>query len=170
MRPDPASELAEIRALAVDNKIELALSRCRRLIRAEPRLAEAHALLAACLLQLHQPEEAVAAADAAIDLAPDDAQALHVKARALAALGHETAAMTTIERVIDLEPMVPLYRATQMRIAWKQHDTETARSSAQAVLQLDPEHAAALRLLDATKPPKRVSWWKRLAGAGKGSG
>lgn len=170
MRPDPSSELAEIRALAVDNKIELALSRCRRLIRAEPRLAEAHALLAACLLQLHQPEEAVAAADAAIDLEPNDAQALHVKARALAALGHEAAAMSTIERVIDLEPMVPLYRATQMRIAWKQHDTETARSSARAVLHLDPEHSAAIRLLEATEPPKRLPWWKRLTASAKAGG
>lgn len=167
MRPDPVSELAEIRALAVDNKIELALSRCRRLIRAEPHLAEAHALLAACLLQLHQPEEAVAAADSALEIDPSDAQALHAKARALAALGHQSAAMSTIDRLIELEPMVPLYRATQMRIAWKQHDTEAARAAALAVLQLDPDHSAAQRLLDATAPPKRVSWWKRLAGGNK---
>lgn len=136
---DGAAQLSALRALVADGRAELAVSRLRRLLHAEPHLGEAHALLASTLLSLHQPEEALRAADNAVDADPGAAEGHHLRARVLLQLGQHAPALAAAEAAVAREPMVPNYQRALMRAGLAANDLDAAQAGAVALARLAPD-------------------------------
>ncbi|WP_188526155.1 tetratricopeptide repeat-containing sulfotransferase family protein [Sinisalibacter lacisalsi] len=73
---DAPLQIARVRALRGAGRIEAATEAAEAAIRAEPRSAEAHGLLGSCRRALGDETGAIAAYDAALEIAPDDPTAL----------------------------------------------------------------------------------------------
>ena len=140
MAPDTWARLSTLRALVADGRAELAVSRLRRLLHDEPNLGEGHALLASTLLSLHQPEEALRAADAAVQSAPDAAEGHHLRARILLQLGQAGPALAAAEAAVAREPLVPTYQRALMRAGFAANSLDAAQAGAVACARLAPEH------------------------------
>lgn len=136
-----ADQLSALRALVAEGRGELAVIRLRRLLQAEPHLGDAQALLASTLLSLHQPEEALRAADAAVEAAPQSAQGHHLRARVLLQLRQAAPALAASEAAVAREPLVPTYQKALVRAALGAGDLDAAQSGAAALRRLAPDEA-----------------------------
>ena len=134
-----AEQLSALRALVADGRAELAVIRLRRLLQREPRSVEAQSLLASTLLSLHQPEEALRAADAVVAGAPNNPEGHHLRARVLLQLGQAPPALAASEAAIAREPLVPAYHKALVRAALSCGDLDAAQSSSAALGRLAPE-------------------------------
>lgn len=83
-----------------------------RAVELDPKLAEAHLVLAAVrAVHEHDLKGALRELDTAIELSPSDPAALRWRARALAAQGHFDAAVADSGRALDADPLsVPAHR------------------------------------------------------------
>lgn len=136
---DASLQLSELRALVADGRAELAVSRLRRLLLQDPHLGEAQALLASTLLSLRQPEEAMRAADKAVDANPSAAEGHHLRARVLLQLGQAGPALVAATAAVDREPLAPSYQRALMRSGLAANDLDAAQAGAVALRRLVPE-------------------------------
>lgn len=127
--------------MVADGRAELAVSRLRRLLQDEPHQGEAQALLGATLLSLHQPEEALRAADAAIAHQSDHAEGHHLRARVLLQLGQPAPALASARAATAREPLVPSYQKALVRAALAAGSLEDAAAGAAALSRLEPGEA-----------------------------
>lgn len=84
------------------------------------------------MLSLHQPEEALRAADAAVQSAPDAAEGHHLRARILLQLGQAGPALAAAEAAVAREPLVPTYQRALMRAGFAANNLDAAQAGAVA--------------------------------------
>jgi tetratricopeptide (TPR) repeat protein len=108
----------------------------------DPSSASGWILMARIRLVLDQVDEALAAAERAIPLAPEDARPLAIASRALTLLGQHADAVTLALQAVALEPRNALWRD---RAAWAMlasgHRVEDAETAARTATRLAPDEA-----------------------------
>jgi tetratricopeptide (TPR) repeat protein len=85
--------------------LERAEPTVRRALELQPRLAEAHSVMADVLVSLDRFEDGIAEAEAAIRLSPSDAAAHSYLGFALSTLGHLDRGLGALRRAHDLDPV-----------------------------------------------------------------
>ena len=94
-------------ALAAGGRLEDAQAQLREEIRVSPQSALPDQALAAILLQLRRPQEALTAAEEAVKLAPHSAPAYKVLAASLQAVGRSADAAIALSKAAELGPEEP---------------------------------------------------------------
>lgn len=138
--PAAADPLAAIRELLAADRIELASSRLRDHLRTAPRDVEALSLYAAASLRARQPEEALRAAESALDLDPD-ANALVVRVRALVQLDQPELAAGAASTLAAKRPKDPTAQKLRAQTALKTGDLRGAKEAARRLEHLAPQSA-----------------------------
>ena len=124
--------------------LELAEARFRKAIELAPALAPAHAALSTLLLKRQRYEEALAAADATLELEPGNVTALGVRYDSLRALGRNEEAQAAKADLAAKAPGVIIQSHLERGLElFNANRIEEARSSLEEVLVLDPNHARA---------------------------
>ena len=138
-----------------DEGIEVA----RAAVAADPANSNGHRIHAMLLAGHGMATEAVTAAEAALDLAPDHAHTVVVYSYVLQCAHRHAESSTTARRAVGMAPHDPEAHLRLGDAAWATGDRATARQSYLEALRLDPEHAKASRqlaLLDAGRHPGRA--------------
>ena len=134
-----ATELIDLRALISEDRSELALSKLRKIIRETPDDAEAQELVATASLRAHQPEEALRAADAALEIDPERAECWHIRAKVLLELEQFELAARSAEEACRIEPMIVGYQRLRARTLLRCGDLADARKAAEVLSTLAPD-------------------------------
>jgi tetratricopeptide (TPR) repeat protein len=149
------------------SRYDLAEKELRQALSEVPDSGPAHALLALCLSRRQQKEEAIAAGERAVGLAPDLAFCHYALADALYHADRLRAAADAIAAAIELEPTDADHFALQAAIRFDQRDWPGTLAAAEQGLSLDPEHVGCtnLRAMALVKLGRKQEAGATLAGA-----
>jgi tetratricopeptide (TPR) repeat protein len=128
------------------SRYDLAETELRQALAAEPDDAHAHALLALCLIERKQLEDATEEARQAVHLAPDFSFAHYALAKVWYERNHYDEAQAAIEEAIRLDPDDADYRFVLSAIHFDERRWEDALSTAEEGLALDAEHGGCTNL------------------------
>lgn len=126
---------------------ELAEKELRAALAGEPNDADAHALLASCLVRLERWEEALDEARATIGLAPDWAHAHYVLGWVYQQAGKWEAAREAYEEAIRLDPNDADHHAQLAFVLLCRNRWANAKYVAESGLKIDPQHVSCLNYL-----------------------
>jgi putative PEP-CTERM system TPR-repeat lipoprotein len=116
----------------------------RKAIADHPKSTTAQLAFAQQMLAVHKLDESVQAAQAAVNLRPNDPKLLTMLATAQAAKGDYAASTTTFRRAVDLVPDQAGYRLNLARVLVLARKAPEALQVIDEALQRDPKRAAAL--------------------------
>lgn len=105
----------------------------------DPKLYQAHALLALCYLNQNQLPQAEQSARRAVELQPDSAQAQGTLAMVLFFEKKPKEATVAAKRAVQLNPLSPFALLTQGRVLLSQQKTDAALSAFQQAAALAPD-------------------------------
>ncbi len=125
---------------------ELAAHELRQILAVAPENPPAHALLALCLIERKQFDEAQREAEVAVGQGPDFAFAHYARARVLEERNDFDGAAAAIGEAVRLEPTDADFHAQHAQIRFNRHEWALALAAAETGLQFDPEHVAANNL------------------------
>jgi tetratricopeptide (TPR) repeat protein len=128
------------------SRYDLAETELRQALAAEPDDAHAHALLALCLIERKQLEDATEEARQAVHLAPDFSFAHYALAKVWYERNHYDEAQAAIDEAIRLDPDDADYRFVLSAIHFDERRWEDALSTAEEGLALDAEHGGCTNL------------------------
>ena len=111
-----------------------------------PEQAVLHALLALCLIEQQQPEQALAAAHTATALDPESAWYFYVLASVLDQLGRFKEAHAALQEALTRNPADADCFALLSNLYFQESRWPEALQSAEQALRLDPEHLMAANL------------------------
>ena len=117
--------------------------RLRQLLLAEPQNADAHILLAHCLLEGKKFDEATSEAETAVGLRPDESRAHYALARVWYARRYPDKAAKAIEEAIRIDPHDADYHSFRAALLFERSRWQDALAASEAALAIDPEHVAA---------------------------
>lgn len=117
--------------------------RLRQVLLAEPQNADAHILLAHCLLEGQKFDEATNEAETAVGLRPDESRAHYALARVWYARRYPDRAERAIEEAVRLDPYDSDYHSFRAALLFERSRWQDALVAAEAALAIDPEHVAA---------------------------
>ncbi len=117
--------------------------RLRQVLLAEPQNADAHILLALCLLEGQKFDEATSEAETAVGLRPDESRAHYALARVWYARRYPDRAERGIEEAIRLDPYDADYHSFRAALLFERSRWQDALAAAEAAVAIDPEHVAA---------------------------
>lgn len=126
--------------LMQQGRLPMARDELHRVLAAEPDHARAHALLALCLSDLGDHDEAGRESRQAIKLAPDEPFHHYAFAQVFRARNRFEEAEAAIREAIRLDPSDADYRGTLAAVLGQRGDWKGSLAAADEGLALDPEH------------------------------
>ena len=132
-------DLIDLRELIAEDRSELAISKIRKVVRADENDADALELLSIASLKSRQPEEALRAADRAVEIEPERAACWHARARALLALEQFELALRSSDEAYRIDPTNADYLKLRTRILLRSRALPEAKKSAADLSLLRPE-------------------------------
>lgn len=138
--------LQRARILIGQSRFELAQREIRNALTEEPDNAEAHALLAVCLVDAKQFDEARREAQQAIHLAPDDCYTHYVYSVVLYSLNQLSESKQAVEEAIGINPYEVSYFAQLGQVELQLRNWKAAELAANQGLELDPEDVTCTNL------------------------
>jgi len=153
-------------------RYEAAEKELRRALLEDPNFAQAHVLLASCLLERQAFDEAQAEAQSAIGLAPDDPQAHYMLGRVWHVRGYDDRAAQSVDEAIRLAPDDADYHAFRSALYFGASRWSDALASAETGLSFDAEHAQCnnLRAMALVKLGRKIGYPVIIKAAGGGGG
>ncbi len=132
--------LQRARLLIEQNRPQLAAEQLRQLLASDPNVAEAHSLLALCLLEnKDQWYEATREAELGVGLAPDDGFSHYILAATHDKRNRFPEALAAIDQAIELAPHQSQYYGLKSSVLAQQRDWRGALEWATTGLSIDPE-------------------------------
>ncbi len=132
-------EIIDLRELIAEDRSELALSKVRKVVRQDENDVDALEVLAIASLRSRQPEEALRAADRAVELEPERAACWHARARALLMLEQFELALRSSDEAFRIEPSNAEFLKLRTRILLRSRDLNDAKKSAADLSLLLPD-------------------------------
>ena len=126
--------------LMQQSRLPMARDELHRVLAAEPDHARAHALLALCLSDMGDHDEAGRESRQAVKLSPDEPFHHYAFAQVFRARNRFEEAETAIREAIRLDPSDADYRGTLAGVLGQRGDWKGSLATADEGLALDPEH------------------------------
>jgi tetratricopeptide (TPR) repeat protein len=129
-------------------RLDEALAYFALAVRLDPTLAAGHSALASTFYNAGRFEEALAAAERFLELAPEDLPGLRLRALAASATGDEERATTALQALAAVDPEAAVSAIlTQARDLFQSGQISAAEREANRALGLVPDHPEALYTL-----------------------
>ena len=140
------------------NRYDMAEQEFRQALAADPDNPRAHSMLAHCLCEREQFQEATDEAQIAIHKAPDSPHSHYTLAYVYHRRAHNAEALTALSEAVRLDPESADYHALRSAILFEERRWPEALESADRGLECDPNHvrSANLRAMALVKLGRKI--------------